>query len=1290
MLYVQCFRVRPANRLWYYSRVQSKAPGPLPGAMSPGERYMTMRRDLNLRSFLALAAGGLLLAAGAAHGVVSGQCVQARGGNSCTAGDVTFILVGLGTQNDGCVTNTTDTLTILLGGQLQNTAANTRYDIGMYIYNNTGTETQPAVSQGFAYNGSSCAREMLKPAGTLNDTRCTFNSPAGSLNLLGGSGPFYNADSDSCSDLLKVQSSSTCDANGDGNWDDSFMVFPDPITVKCFDGTNGAADGFVDIPTCATWGQNANEIGTGGTCSSETDVLPGTPSKCNCQTVNSTVPAPNLSLSCSCSPTTVRTGASNGASTECTVTFTNSRSCTINTSTEERFRCGAASFVQFDTVADTPNGSHIFGQTAGNAPTETTGGSINIGTAGTIRWTPRDTVATGGGTTLGVIGQSQTGTMTFDYFVDPSTPNNTTINFATTAYWSNSASFSPRTAQSALTATCSITTSNNATWARISSFAAREEDGRVVVEWETAAEVGTAAFEVERRDPASGRFVRVSEQAVPAVGQLPGGRYRLVDQAAPHGGTLVYRVVEIDQRGNREAFGPFRVKVEREARAAGRDRDRDFTARGKTVSPRLVEAAVERRTVRSAAAAVARSEKALTPTRAKVAVAGSGMVQVKLRDIAIGLGMSRAEAGGQLRAGRLRLSHGGRDVAWQAADDGDGLVFYGEAIQSPYTNSNVYWLERGKGLLLESVSARPTAGTAAASFVDSLHLEIDAIPAVTAPLPVEDFWIWKSFFPGFPGFDRATLSVDVPAPAPGAATLAVHLYGFAATQRARLRVNGRHVTEIAWSGTGPHTAQVSLPLDVLRDGGGNEIELVALEAERGFWLDSFDLTYPHRYRASSGRLAFRTEAGRAVALAGFPSADIAVYDLAQPLAPRRLTGLSAQPQADGAWGIAFIAPDGGPYVATTKAAIGRTSVQASAPADLRNPGRGAEYLVIAPFGLRSEARRLADLRAAQGLTTMVVDLGDVMDLFADGIGDPAAIQRFLAYAVESWPTPPRYVALAGKGTYDYRNLLGLFSNLVPPLLVTTEDGVAAADAELADFDGSGVPAVAIGRIPAVTSAELRAYVDKVAAYESAPPGAWAEQALLVADDPDSGGDFPATSETVAKAMTPGLRLTRVYAPASPSPEQVVASRSRLEDALRQGQVLMNYVGHGGLDRMSSEGLLLTSDVPQLRNAPALPVMTALTCLVAQFAHPAVSSLGEELVLQPDGGAIALYGPTWLSHNTPAGDLGRHLLPALSAAGGGRLGDRLLRGLAAYAAAGGDRSTLRVYTLLGDPALAVKR
>ncbi|MFL6262161.1 MAG: C25 family cysteine peptidase [Thermoanaerobaculia bacterium] len=1214
----------------------------------------------------------LLLAGPAEATITNSRCVgnlqsPLSPGNSCTANDVTFILVGLGDQTNGCV-NTSDTVSIFLGAKLQNTSGLTRYDIGMFVYDYLGTG-DPTPD---AFGGQQCAVEALKPAyGTAGTSTC------GPLNLSGGSGPFYNDDGDTCGDLVKGMCGGV----------DVFMKFTSAVTLKCSDNVNASGasqpDGFVDIPTCATWGNSSNQVGPSGTCTDESTVHPGTGSKCNCGVLDSDIPAPRIAPSCSCTPTPVRPGQSSA----CTVSFTNTvPNCTATTptTTAERFECGTGSFMRFKVGYNSAQGQVLSTASSPATPTETTSGSVTVDTTNSqVVWTPRNTTASG--TSLGVIGPNESGSMTYQFYVNPSVASGTTINQTVTMYWSNTGptAWTSEVAQTQ-TVNCSFAVSNQATWARVSSFAAREEDGRVAVEWETAAEVGTVAFEVERRDPATGRFVPVHDRAVPAVAQLPGGRYRLADPSAPLGQPLTYRLVEVDQHGAREVFGPYRVAVERE-RPSGmaKDRERDFTATSKPVSPRLARAAET--TAKAAPAAAGPS----TARRARVEVGRAGLVRVHAQDLAGALGISLDETAGQVRAGRLRLSHAGQDVAWQPAADGDGLVFYGEAVQSPYTDVNVYWLERGAGQAVATAAAPAGAGQAPTSFADTLHLETDAIPGVSAPLPVEDFWIWKSLFPGYPGFDRATLGVQVPAPGAGPATLAVNLYGFADSQRIGLSVNGRSLGEIAWSGGGPYTGTVALPPDLLRD-GANQIELVALEAPRGVWLDSFDLTYSHLYRAAAGRLAFRAAAGGAVSLSGFQAADVAVWDVARPLAPRRLGGLAAQLRPDGSWGVSFTAPDAGPYVAATGGSLDGAGVRASAPADLRNPGRGAQYLVIAPAALRAEAQRLADLRAAQGLSTMVVDLGDVMDGFADGLTDPLAIRRFLAYAVQSWPVAPRYVALAGKGTYDFKNLLGLSTNLLPPYLVTTPDGIAPADAELADFDGSGVPGVAIGRIPAVTAADLRAYVDKVAAYESDPGGAWTGQALLAAGPADLGGDFPATSDALAGVLAPGLALTRVYLPGSASPAQVQASRSQLQGALRQGQVLLNYVGHGGLDRLTSEGLLTTSDVAQLGNAPRLPVMTALTCLISQFAYPSVSSLGEELVLLRDGGTAALFGPTWLSHNGPAGDLGRYLLPQLSAPGGGRLGDRLLRGLAAYAAAGGDRDTLRVYTLLGDPALALKR
>src|SRR5258708_7102731 len=85
--------------------------------------------------------------------------------------------------------------------------------------------------------------------------------------------------------------SSTCDTVTPGQLDDSFMVFTDPITFPCKD--LNPRTGFIQIPTCATWGNSANEVGPNlgsGACGGATDVFPGTGSKCNCSVIQSNVP----------------------------------------------------------------------------------------------------------------------------------------------------------------------------------------------------------------------------------------------------------------------------------------------------------------------------------------------------------------------------------------------------------------------------------------------------------------------------------------------------------------------------------------------------------------------------------------------------------------------------------------------------------------------------------------------------------------------------------------------------------------------------------------------------------------------------------------------------------------------------------------------------------------------------------------------------------------------------------------------------------------------------------------
>ena len=1230
--------------------------------------------------------------------------VNGSRGANCTSNDVTFVLVGLGLQSDGCV-STSDTVSIKLRAIVENTTAQARYDIGMYIATDGDPNGDGAVS-------GQCARERLTPAsptsfvddgiaptclgsdGTLLDLLRTISGPNASPDdngyyltaETGGS----NSTIDACADLFDGGKSG-CDVDGDGRWDNSVLDFTTGVTVACddtdSDGMNPdtSGDGFVNLPTCATWGNQANEVFTptsgsapNDTCDSEAELVNGTAAKCRCEDSNSDIPVARLALTCSCTPGSVRPGQS----TACTVTYSNGLDCTPDLATAERFRCGTASFLRFKTDYLDTIGT-VFSTTA---PQPVVSGNGSVDSAITpvpavddpIVWRPRNQISGG---SLGIVGDNQSGTLTFQYLVNAATANGTYTLASTDGYWSDVESFSPEVQQTALAAACSITVSDTATWVAVSELRARERDGRVVVEWETAAEVGTLGFVLERWDESSATFLAVREGLVPAVQRTPGGRYHLVDPGAPTQGVLSYRVVEVDARGRRHAWGPFRTTVAPDAGEPGPALRAGYAAQVKRPSERVIASAA-RRQLRAPAAANAGGP----VVAAKIEVAETGMVRLRAAQIAAGLGDPVAKVTNELRAGRYRLRHRGGDVAWEAAPDGDGLVFYGEAIDSPFAARNVYWLERGSGASMATLpGAAAPAAAGGASFAERLHVETDSFPGVFAAVsPRDDYWFWRSLVAGYPGLATTAVDLDVPSPAPGAASLAVNLHIFGAT-RLEASLDGVPLGEVSLTGGGAATTTFALPAAALRD-GANRIELVALEGI--FYLDSLDLDYPRLYRALAGALSFRGDGNDPVTLGGFAGGAVALYDLGDPRAPRRVTGVAAEPAGDGTWGLSFRpASADRPYLAVAAAGLRPpAAVRPDATSDLRSARNGAAYLVLTSAELRAPAERLAAHRAGAGLGTLVVDLEDVFDEFADGIPDPDAVRRFLIHATSAWQEAPRYVVLTGKGSYDYRDLWGLDLPGVPAAMVATPGGLVAADGSFADFDADGLPEVAVGRIPALDAAELAAYVDKVIAYESAAPGSWAGRATLVADNADQGGDFPATSEIVAAPLAAAGRvLDRVYLPPS---GEVAGSRLALMAALRDGRGLVNYVGHGGLDRLASEGLLTIADLGALDNGARLPVVTALTCNIGLFAYPGFSSIGEELVLLPGGGAVALFAPSGLSFNGEAAQLGARLLERL-VTGSGLLGDRTLAGLAAHAAAGGDRAAVRSYNLLGDPGLRLK-
>ena len=281
---------------------------------------------------------------------------------------------------------------------------------------------------------------------------------------------------------------------------------------------------------------------------------------------------------------------------------------------------------------------------------------------------------------------------------------------------------------------------------------------------------------------------------------------------------------------------------------------------------------------------------------------------------------------------------------------------------------------------------------------------------------------------------------------------------------------------------------------------------------------------------------------------------------------------------------------------------------------------------------------------------------------------------------DKWQRRPRFLVLLGKGTIDFRDNWGFGDNLNTPLLAATPLGLYASDNRLADVSGDdGVPDFMVGRIPVLSNEELRDYIDKLSVYEAGGLG----EALFFADNPDIAGDFTADSEAM-RALVPGTTTTHQ---AYIGPLTGAEARAAIFDRLDRGVGYANYIGHGALDRFADEGLIMSSDLP-LSNS-VTPILASLTCTVGRFEIPGWASLGESLVTQPAGGAVATWAPSGLSYNNQAMILNRAFVETLYRNETTYLGEAVQEALETFAEDGELPFMLSIYNLLGDPATKIR-
>jgi len=392
-----------------------------------------------------------------------------------------------------------------------------------------------------------------------------------------------------------------------------------------------------------------------------------------------------------------------------------------------------------------------------------------------------------------------------------------------------------------------------------------------------------------------------------------------------------------------------------------------------------------------------------------------------------------------------------------------------------------------------------------------------------------------------------------------------------------------------------------------------------------------------------------------------------------------------------------------------------------------------DLVVITPPALREAADSLARIHLAEGLDVAVLEPSFIYDCFSSGRVDPTAFKMLMKMLYDraegNAALEPRYLQLFGDGTYRNRNL-PRFDNLLvtfqssqshtPTQSYVTDDYFGFLS-DVASERLTDTLSIAIGRIPAGTPVEAWDAVAKVVAYSSGNPdpegagcttaglpgegegnpfGPWRNRICFVADDFDGNGGATETGHTLYSiGHAEGVEenygaydIERIFMDAypqvaTPGGERYPEVEEAIDRRVRDGALLVNYIGHGGERGWAHERVLNTSTIGAWDNLDRMPLFFTATCELARFDDPDLETAGEMMVMNPDGGAIAMMTTTRVVYSYANEQLNTAFFDVVFDAPIGqrqRLGD-ILRRTKNHPSSGAS-SNKRNFTLLGDVAL----
>jgi hypothetical protein len=633
--------------------------------------------------------------------------------------------------------------------------------------------------------------------------------------------------------------------------------------------------------------------------------------------------------------------------------------------------------------------------------------------------------------------------------------------------------------------------------------------------------------------------------------------------------------------------------------------------------------------------------------------------------------------GGKVRpTGATELQPETRQVTTEFFDaNGDGLfgkcdhlLFYGQATSgwsydpeqrqhshytNPFTNQNVYWLYIGAQPRRHMLRQNSIDG-----FVPHPAKTNQAVGRI-----FEEREIYNDEKSGYHWWwDRLTGTTEGKYPVP--------LSWPVENESALLRLRVKGINEVyhnfsfsinnqlLGNAELPYTLEriYSWPVNSILHDGENELKIsqrsTGVEKSQ-IVFDWYELEYHKKLKTENGRLEFWSEKRDQVFEYQINGADASwtVAEVSDPFNVRLM-----QPRLEDTTLVfqdSSLATSGGRHYLLVGQDQIRTVSQpqpiGNTFPNLGNPERGADYVIITAPEFKGRALdQLADHRRDgrfwphQGQPQVeIVTTTEIYDEFSGGLIDPTALRNFLRYAYYHWRVAPSYVLLVGDACFDIKNNNGGSPRTFIPAY---EEELVASDDWFVCMEDDQITDMYIGRLPVHNQQELATVVQKIITYDTAlPAGPWKNSLLMVADDEYSpaytyednvfcrDSEIMAMDSCSSRFDVQKLYLTQYSRNAFGKKPRV---KQALLDGINQGQLYINFLGHGNHEVLTHEDILNSpDDMGSLLNGNRLPLFFAGTCAVGQFDYDRKNSMAEELILRENGGCFAVIASTrWNAHS----------------------------------------------------------